>query len=135
MVLDYNETKGGVDNLDKVTATYSCRRMIAHWPHVIFFNIIDVSTYNAFVLWSEINKDWNSGKLSRRRIFLEQLGYKLVKPHIERRRCLPIASTAAATVVKDIQMETHTPLVQTACRKRGRCQVCPNRNDTKTSNT
>ncbi|XP_051982284.1 piggyBac transposable element-derived protein 4-like [Xyrauchen texanus] len=135
MVLDYNETKGGVDNLDKVTATYSCRRMTARWPLVIFFNIIDVSAYNAFVLWSEINKDWNSGKLSRRRIFLEQLGYELVKPHIERRRCLPRASTAAATVVKDIQMETHTPLVQTASRKRGRCQVCPNRNDTKTSNT
>lgn len=111
MVLDNNETKGGVDNLDKVTATYSCRRMTARWPLVIFFNIIDVSAYNAFVLWSDINKDWNSGKLSRRRIFLEQLGYELVKPHIERRRCLPRASTAAATVVKDIQMETHTPLV------------------------
>ncbi|XP_039550046.1 piggyBac transposable element-derived protein 4-like, partial [Pimephales promelas] len=122
MVLDYNETKGGVDNLDKVTATYSCRRMTARWPLVIFFNIIDVSAYNAFVLWREINKDWNSGKLSRRRIFLEQLGYELVKPHIERRRCLPRASTAAATVVNDIQMETHTPLVQTPSRKRGRCQ-------------
>lgn len=24
MVVDYNETKGRVDNLDKVTATYSC---------------------------------------------------------------------------------------------------------------
>ncbi|KAI2667063.1 Neutral alpha-glucosidase AB [Labeo rohita] len=42
----------------------------------------DVSVYNAFVFRSEINKDWNSGKLSQRRIFLEQLGYKLVKPHI-----------------------------------------------------
>ncbi|KAL1276899.1 hypothetical protein QQF64_023572 [Cirrhinus molitorella] len=127
MVLDYNETKVGVDNLDKVTATYSCRRMTARWPLVIFFNITDVSAYNAFVLWSEINKDCNSGKLSRRRIFLEQLGYKLVKPHIERRRCLPRASTAAATIVKDIQMETHTPVVQTADRKRGR-------NNSKTSN-
>lgn len=70
MVLDYNETKGGVDNLDKVTATYSCRRWTARWPLLIFFNIIDVSAYNPFVIWSEINKDWNSGKLSRRRIFL-----------------------------------------------------------------
>ena len=137
-VLDYNKTKGGVDNLDKVTASYSCRRMTARWPLVIFFNIIDVSAYNAFVIWSEINKDWNSGTLSRRRIFLEQLGYALVKPQIERRRCLPRASTAAATVVKDIQTETDTPtppVDQTAGRKRGRCQVCPNRNDSKTINT
>ncbi|RXN03278.1 piggyBac transposable element-derived 4-like protein [Labeo rohita] len=107
MALDYNETKGVVDNLDKVTATYSCRRMTARWLLVIFFNIINVSTYNAFVLWSK-NKDWNRRKMSRRRNFLEQLGFKLVKPHIERRLCLPRASTASATIVKDIQMETHS---------------------------
>ncbi|KAK0141262.1 hypothetical protein N1851_021704 [Merluccius polli] len=64
MVLEYNKTKGGVDNLVKVTATYSCRHMAARWPLIIFFYIIDVSAYNAFVIWSEINKDWNSGKLS-----------------------------------------------------------------------
>lgn len=29
MILDYNATKGGVDNLDKVTATYSCQRKTA----------------------------------------------------------------------------------------------------------
>lgn len=69
--------------MDKVTATYSCRRMTAHWPLVIFVNIMDVSAYNASVLWREINKDWNDGKLSRRKTFLEQLGYELVKPHIE----------------------------------------------------
>lgn len=138
MVLDYNKTKGGVDNLDKVTATYSCRHMTARWPLVIFFNIIDVSAYTAFVIWSEINKDWNSGTLTRRRIFLEKLGYALVKSHIERRQCLPRTSTAAATVVKDIHTEAHCaapPVVQTTGRKRGRCQVCPNRNDSKTSNT
>lgn len=26
MILDYNSTKGGVDNLDKVIATYSCQQ-------------------------------------------------------------------------------------------------------------
>lgn len=100
--------------------------MAVRWPLVIFFNTIDVS---------EINKDWNRGKLSRRRNFLEKLGYELVKPHIERRRCLPRASTAAATVMKDIEIETHTPVFIAAARKRGTCQVCPNRNDSKTSNT
>jgi len=112
--------------------------MTARWPLVVFFNIIDVSAYNAFVLWREINKDWNSGKLNRRRLFLEQLGYALVQPHIKRRETLPRASAAAATVVKDIQRETHTPtppVAQTAGKKRGRCQVCPTRNDSKTSNT
>ena len=71
MVLDYNATKGGVDNLDKVTATYSWRRMTACWPLVIFFNIINVSAYNGFVIWHEINQDWNAVKLNKRRMLLE----------------------------------------------------------------
>ena len=32
IVLNYNSNKGGVDNLDKVIGTYSCRRMAACWP-------------------------------------------------------------------------------------------------------
>ncbi|MBN3294977.1 NFL protein, partial [Amia calva] len=46
----YNHNQGGGDNLDKVIGTYSCRRMTARWPLVIFHNIIDVSSYNAFVI-------------------------------------------------------------------------------------
>ncbi|TWW61348.1 hypothetical protein D4764_05G0014380 [Takifugu flavidus] len=60
IILDYNRNKGGVDNLDKVIGTYSCRRMTARWPLVIFHNIIDVSSYNAFVIWSETNPNWMS---------------------------------------------------------------------------
>jgi hypothetical protein len=52
IILDYNHNKGGVNNLDKVIGTYSCRRMTARWPLVIFHNIIDVSSNNAFVLWN-----------------------------------------------------------------------------------
>lgn len=31
MVLHYNQTRGGVDNLDKVAGTYSCRRKTSRW--------------------------------------------------------------------------------------------------------
>ncbi|XP_062339666.1 piggyBac transposable element-derived protein 4-like [Osmerus eperlanus] len=51
IVLDYNLNKGGVDNLDKVITAYSCKRKMARWPLVIFSNIVDVSSYNAFVIW------------------------------------------------------------------------------------
>ncbi|XP_045548092.1 piggyBac transposable element-derived protein 4-like, partial [Salmo salar] len=55
IILDYNN-KGGVDNLDKMIGTYSCRKMTAHWLLVIFHNIIDVSSYNAFVIWNKITE-------------------------------------------------------------------------------
>ncbi|CAB1456582.1 unnamed protein product [Pleuronectes platessa] len=32
--------------------------MTERWPLVIFHNIIDVSSYNAFATWREINPDW-----------------------------------------------------------------------------
>ncbi|XP_062308098.1 piggyBac transposable element-derived protein 4-like [Osmerus eperlanus] len=103
IVLDYNLNKGGVDNLDKVITAYSCKRKTARWPLVIFSNIVDVSSYNAFVIWREVNPNWMPRKRNKRRFFLEQLGRALVTPLIERRRCLP-RTGAAAAVVKDLRM-------------------------------
>ncbi|XP_036828296.1 piggyBac transposable element-derived protein 4-like [Oncorhynchus mykiss] len=105
LILDYNCNKGGVDNLDKVVGTYSCRRMTARWPLVIFHNILDVSSYNAFVIWREIKPDWMPGKRNKRRVFLEQLGKALVKPLIQRRQRLP-RTQAASALVKVLQSAT-----------------------------
>jgi hypothetical protein len=74
IILDYNHDKGGVDNMDKVIGIYSCRRMTAHWPLLIFHNIMDVSSYNAFVIWNKINPTRMPDKRNKRRVFLEQLG-------------------------------------------------------------
>ena len=52
IILDYN--KGGVDNLDKVIGTYSCRGMMTRGQRAIFHNIIDVSSYKAFLIWNKI---------------------------------------------------------------------------------
>ncbi|XP_072513072.1 polymeric immunoglobulin receptor-like [Salminus brasiliensis] len=47
MILEYNSTKGGVDNLDKVTATYSCQRKTAHWPlRSCLLDCVDVIGYS-----------------------------------------------------------------------------------------
>ncbi|XP_051522644.1 piggyBac transposable element-derived protein 4-like [Myxocyprinus asiaticus] len=102
IILDYNHNKGGVDNLDKVIGTYSCKRMTARWPLVIFHNIIDVSLYNVFVIWNKINTAWMPDKQNKRRVFLEQLGNSLVTPHIQRRERLP-RTAASAVLVKAVQ--------------------------------
>ncbi|TWW53560.1 hypothetical protein D4764_0116070 [Takifugu flavidus] len=126
MILDYNSTKGGVDNLDKVTATYSCQRKTARWPLVIFYNIVDVSAYNAYVLWTEIHQQWNAGKLYRRRLFLEELGKALVTPMIQR-RARPARSSAAAAVIEKVKMgsssQSAVDPVDTGVKKRKRCQA------------
>ncbi|XP_045911408.1 piggyBac transposable element-derived protein 4-like [Micropterus dolomieu] len=98
LVLKYNATKGGVDNLDKLVATYSCRRMTSRWPVAVFHNILDVSAYNAYVIWRETNPGWLSGHRNKRRFFLEQLGKALVAPLIEKRRGLPRSEASLALV-------------------------------------
>ena len=69
------------------------------WPLIIFHNIIDVSSYNAFVIWNKINPTWMPDKRNKRRVFLEQLGKALVTPHIQRRDRLP----RTAAPVKAVQ--------------------------------
>ncbi|KAL4007576.1 hypothetical protein ACER0C_001428 [Sarotherodon galilaeus] len=136
MILDYNSTKGGVDNLDKVTATYSCQLKTARWPLVIFYNILGVSAYNAYVLWTEINQHWNAGKLYRRRLFLEELGKSLVTPKIQM-RVRPAQSPAAAAVIEKVKCAPSNQFavdsVEPGIKKQKRCQVCPSREDIKTS--
>jgi hypothetical protein len=66
----YNNTKGGVDRMNKMLMTYLCRRKIKRWPMTFFFNMIDVAALAAFILWISKNPQWNEGKSHHRRIFL-----------------------------------------------------------------
>ncbi|XP_071743594.1 piggyBac transposable element-derived protein 4-like [Lepeophtheirus salmonis] len=132
IIIEYNRNKGGVDNLDMVIGEYSCRRMTARWPLTIFHNIIDVSSYNAFVIWRDVNP---------RRVFLEQLGKALVVPLIEQRKNVP-GTEASAQIVKAFQSAglPDRPDDQASTStfkgsKRKRCQFLPKKKDNKTNNT
>ncbi|KRX82521.1 PiggyBac transposable element-derived protein 4, partial [Trichinella sp. T6] len=105
IILHYNITKGGVDNLDKMTSTYSCQRMTARWPLVIFYNIIEVSAYNAY---TEKHPAWNVGRLHKRRLFLEELGKALVQPEMMRRKTLP-RTAAAKSAVEWLRKDAEQP--------------------------
>ena len=49
IILFHNKTKGGVGTLDRMLRSYSIKRMTRRWPLVLFHNMIDVSTINAFM--------------------------------------------------------------------------------------
>ncbi|KRZ18514.1 hypothetical protein T11_7583 [Trichinella zimbabwensis] len=108
--LHYNNTKGGVDNLDKmIISTYSCQRMTARWPLVIFYNMID------------------------------QLSKALVQPEMMRRKTLTAQRTAAAkSAIEKLRKEAEQPSTSISTdtdrsgKKGARCQLCVSR-DNKTS--
>lgn len=105
----------------------------------MFYSILDVSAYNAFVVWTEIDPGWNGEKTFKRRLFLEELGKCLVSPFIERRERLP-RTEASVRLVRELQ-PTPTPSSSDknqggdSRRKRKRCQSYPANKDRKSNTT
>lgn len=66
IILENNKFKGGVDNLGKVTDTYSCERKTACWPLVLLFNMVDISAYNSCdLVWGQPNLEGMCTKLEK----------------------------------------------------------------------
>jgi hypothetical protein len=114
MILDYNTTKAGVDVMDQMVRTYTTKRMTRRWPMVIFYNMLDVSALNAFIIWMHLKPDWESKTSHRRRLFLLELGKSLVQANREKNG--PIYRNPAEN-----------------SRKRGRCVYCDRSKDLKHS--
>ena len=55
VIIEYNSSMGGVDNLSRVLDPYSCQRKSLKWYRKITELFLDVSIYNSFVVWRELN--------------------------------------------------------------------------------
>lgn len=84
LILDYNKTKGGVDNMDKCLSEFSTKRRTNRWPLAFFYNIVDVAAFAAYVIYID-NNSYLKASTSRRRMFLHQLSEQLCKPEMEGR--------------------------------------------------
>ena len=71
-----NKTKGGVDTLDSMVRSCSTKRTARRWPLVLFHNMIDVSTINAFIIWQGRNHEYGNIYMRQRRKFLISHGKK-----------------------------------------------------------
>ena len=70
----YNQTKSGVDTMDQ-------RR----WPMVLWHNVLDVATLNAYTNFTAQHPDYMGGVTNARRLFIKELGKELIMPHMKRR--------------------------------------------------
>ena len=119
IILDYNSYKAGVDTLDQVVRCYSSKRKSNRWPFSMFCNILDIASYNAYILYVLMNPDFANRSSHRRRLFLMELALSLLQlpPSDDEVSLEPSAATASSRVGPT--------------RIKGRCQLCPRGNDRK----
>ena len=143
VILSYNKTKGAVDNLGKLVREYSCGRKTRRWPLALFYQLLDIAAYNAFVIYMTKFPNYCSNMPNRRRLFLEDLGLALIEPELRARaassftglhRSLQRCITDVLRYL-DSDIQTQHRQIVPGQRKRGRCVICPRTEDRKHRNT
>jgi len=51
IIMNYNETKGGVDSFDQMCQNMNAGRKTQRWPLCIFYNMINIASINAYVIY------------------------------------------------------------------------------------
>lgn len=86
----FNETKAGVDTMDKMLCTYSTKRKTTRWPQAFFFNIIDVVGI-AYIIYCDHNPGQNNTvKQSRRRMLITEMWQDICYSLIQDRAARPL---------------------------------------------
>ena len=123
VILDYNETKGGVDTVDKMCAAYSVSRITKRWPCVVFYTLMNIAGINSQILYKFACPEKDP---KHRRIFLKNLALTMMKEHLIFRsnvKHLPQDITAFLKVNYGREVEPTTE-EERIPPKRGVCRSC-----------
>jgi hypothetical protein len=83
IITTYNLTKGGVDTVDQLCATYDVSRNSRGWPLTVFYALLNVAGVNAQVIFAS-----NVETQMKRQQFLKSVAMDLMKEHhVERAAC------------------------------------------------
>ena len=111
----YNESKAGVDTLDQLVRFYTTKRRSKRWPVVLFYNMLDIAAYNAYVLYCIKYPEFVTRNKSRsRRTFIKDLVKEIVESSNDETE----------------QQRTAAPQAKRPSVK-GRCTLCPRSADKK----
>nr|CAH7758124.1 unnamed protein product [Callosobruchus chinensis] len=121
MIIGYNASKGGVDCVDKLCATYNCARNTRRWPMVVFYSLLNVCGINSFVIYSMNNHVTEL----RRTKFLRKLSFQLIHDHMKSRANLSVLPKSISYRIKEIlEIEDVKEIPTPSGTQRGRCALC-----------
>ncbi|KAJ8945519.1 hypothetical protein NQ314_009194 [Rhamnusium bicolor] len=55
MIIDYNQTKCGVDVVDQLCSNYNCVRSTRRWQMTVFYSLLNISGINSQVIYTSNN--------------------------------------------------------------------------------
>ena len=125
----YNLTKGGVDTVDELSATYSVSRNSRRWPLTLFFSIMNTAGINCQI----IHRENNGGLIMKRKDFLTKLGFELINDYQKTRMINFRVPREIRMALHRIMGETEEPPAKKQRPdKQRRCDFCPRNRDRKT---
>ena len=117
IVNSYNASKAGVDTLDQLVRFYTTKRRSKRWPVVLFYNMVDIAAYNAYVLFCLKYPEFLKKYKSRaRRNFIKRLTEEIDENYVENVEEPPITQLKHPTA-------------------KGRCTICARSRDRKSKKT
>jgi len=78
-ILDYNQTKGGVDTVDHLIENYTCRRKSNRWTFNVFLYAVDVAAHNAYCLFKIKNSSIVANEKKPYHLLMIKLKKELMK--------------------------------------------------------
>ncbi|GBN51436.1 PiggyBac transposable element-derived protein 4 [Araneus ventricosus] len=124
----YNMTKGAVDVVDEMAATYSTAKKTNRWPMAVFYAMLNVAAINSRVLLLSTKEPPAQNR--PRRSFLKSLGFNLIEDYQKiRSQQTMLPQSLKAKLVKE---EDFQPSAKKAKVTYKRCAECGSKKDRKT---
>lgn len=116
----YNNTKGGVDVVDRLKSEYNVSRISNRWPLTLFFSLLNIGGINSQIIYNG-----NTQINITRRVYLAQLAQALVRQHLERRVSLSNLSVGLRQKIRRVGQLPAPPPPPRQNNEKQRCTFCP----------
>ncbi|XP_066139156.1 piggyBac transposable element-derived protein 4-like [Euwallacea fornicatus] len=125
IIMNYNETKGGVDTFDQMCSNMNSGRKTRRWPMVIFYDMINIACINSYIIYCSNLVKLNKKPLSRYQYMIE-LSRCLAETWLKERLNIKTLRSNIRQDINDIlniSVENETTEYQN--KKRKICFYCP----------
>lgn len=127
IIINYNETKSGVDTFDQLCSNMTCSRKTRRWPMCVFYGMINIATINSFVVYCHNSHKANTKPASRFQ-FMLNLGKSLAEPWMRQRLNIPNLRRNIRQDINEILNIQPVPEPDNPmAKKRTVCSFCPSR--------